>query len=398
MERVHRLVQSPRVQRERGPPGVRHRHRRPHGPRRHRVLSDDRPRLRSVLPVARSLASAGRRAALPPGRHRRGVRARLVGHAPVRARQRWAQRPGCAARRRPARRFHSRRGPRSPERSPAPSPLAAAAPPGSEGPVVVLGAAIGSLLGRAFRFTPQRTATFVGCASAAAISAAFNAPLAGAFFAIEEILGSFSVASFSPVVVASVVAAVVSRAVFGNHPAFPIPAAYGYGSIGRGPDLLPASRRRHRLYVDRLRANVFRNRCARGPIPPPARHAVDALDRRGTRRRHGMALARVPGRIRTPRPARRDVRAVGVVCAVRAGGRKDRRDRDHAGRRRIGWRLHTHPSMSVRRHRWRPRRAADAPLAAGRHSPRGLRGCGNGGAGRGRDRCADHRASCSSSR
>jgi CIC family chloride channel protein len=103
---------------------------------------------------------------------------------------------------------------------------------GSEGPVVVLGAAIGSALGRAFGFTPQRTATFVGCASAAAISAAFNAPLAGAFFAIEEILGSLSVASFSPVVVASVVAAVISRAVFGNHPAFPIPAAYGYGAIG----------------------------------------------------------------------------------------------------------------------------------------------------------------------
>lgn len=103
---------------------------------------------------------------------------------------------------------------------------------GSEGPVVVLGAAIGSVLGRAFRFTPQRVATFVGCASAAAISAAFNAPLAGAFFAIEEILGSLSVASFSPVVVASVVAAVVSRAAFGNHPAFPIPAPYGYGSVG----------------------------------------------------------------------------------------------------------------------------------------------------------------------
>jgi CIC family chloride channel protein len=103
---------------------------------------------------------------------------------------------------------------------------------GSEGPVVVLGAAIGSVLGRAFRFTPQRVATFVGCASAAAISAAFNAPLAGAFFALEEILGSLSVASFSPVVVASVVAAVVSRTAFGNHPAFPIPAPYGYGSVG----------------------------------------------------------------------------------------------------------------------------------------------------------------------
>jgi chloride channel protein, CIC family len=101
---------------------------------------------------------------------------------------------------------------------------------GSEGPVVVLGAAIGSALGRAFQFTPERVRVFVACACGAAISAAFNAPLAGAFFALEEILGSLGVASFSPVVVASVVAAVVSRAAFGNHPAFPIPSQYGYGS------------------------------------------------------------------------------------------------------------------------------------------------------------------------
>jgi chloride channel protein, CIC family len=101
---------------------------------------------------------------------------------------------------------------------------------GSEGPVVVLGAAIGSALGRAFQFTPERVRVFVACACGAAISAAFNAPLAGAFFALEEILGSLGVAEFSPVVVASVVAAVVSRAVFGNHPAFPMPTQYGYGS------------------------------------------------------------------------------------------------------------------------------------------------------------------------
>ena len=101
---------------------------------------------------------------------------------------------------------------------------------GSEGPVVVLGAAIGSALGRAFQFTADRVRVFVACGCGAAISAAFNAPLAGAFFALEEILGSLGVASFSPVVVASVVAAVVSRAVFGNHPAFPVPTQYGYES------------------------------------------------------------------------------------------------------------------------------------------------------------------------
>ncbi len=99
---------------------------------------------------------------------------------------------------------------------------------GAERPVAVFGAAIGSALGRVFRFPASRTTVLVGAGAAAGISAAFNAPLAGAFFALEEILGSFSVGAFPPVVVASVVAAVVSRAVFGNHPAFPIPEEYGY--------------------------------------------------------------------------------------------------------------------------------------------------------------------------
>lgn len=99
---------------------------------------------------------------------------------------------------------------------------------GSEGPVAVLGSTFGSWLGRIFRFESSRVSTLVGAGAAAAISAAFNAPLAGAFFALEEILGSFAAGAFSAVVVSSVLAAVVSRAVFGNHPAFPIPVEYGY--------------------------------------------------------------------------------------------------------------------------------------------------------------------------
>ncbi len=103
---------------------------------------------------------------------------------------------------------------------------------GSEGPVAVLGAASGSALGRAFRFAAGRTTLLVAAGTAAAISAAFNAPLAGAFFALEEILVGLNVAAFPVVVVASVVAAVVSRAVFGNHPAFPIPEEYSYRHVG----------------------------------------------------------------------------------------------------------------------------------------------------------------------
>jgi len=106
--------------------------------------------------------------------------------------------------------------------------LGAGASAGSEGPVAVLGAAVGSLLGRLFRFDPQRVKVLVGAGAAAGISAAFNAPLAGAFFALEEILGTFAVASFPPVVVSSVLAAVVSHIFLGRHPAVDIPMEYGY--------------------------------------------------------------------------------------------------------------------------------------------------------------------------
>lgn len=106
--------------------------------------------------------------------------------------------------------------------------LGGGASAGSEGPVAVLGAAAGSMLSRAFHFGADRTRLLVAAGAAAAISAAFNAPLTGAFFALEEILGGLSVAAFPVVVVASVVAAVISRAVFGNHPAFPIPIEYSY--------------------------------------------------------------------------------------------------------------------------------------------------------------------------
>jgi chloride channel protein, CIC family len=103
---------------------------------------------------------------------------------------------------------------------------------GSEGPVVVLGALIGSWLGRRFRFEPGRVRVLVGCATGAAISAAFNAPLAGAFFALEETLGTMSGISFAPVVVASVMSAVVSQAAFGNHPAFDLGnASFTYSHV-----------------------------------------------------------------------------------------------------------------------------------------------------------------------
>jgi len=94
---------------------------------------------------------------------------------------------------------------------------------GSEGPIVQIGAAFGSTLGQMLGVRVREVRTLVACGAAAGISATFNAPIAGALFAAEVIVGDFAVAQFSPIVISSVVATVVSRFVLGNHPAFPVP-------------------------------------------------------------------------------------------------------------------------------------------------------------------------------
>ncbi len=101
---------------------------------------------------------------------------------------------------------------------------------GAEGPVVVLGAAAGSRIGRWLRASPNRLRTLVGCGAAAGISAAFNAPIAGVIFGIEKILGAAGGMALGPFVVASILAATVSRAAFGNHPVLTLPTEFGVGS------------------------------------------------------------------------------------------------------------------------------------------------------------------------
>jgi CIC family chloride channel protein len=95
---------------------------------------------------------------------------------------------------------------------------------GREGPIVQIGSALGSTIGQALKVPASQLRTIVGCGAAAGISATFNAPIAGALFAAEIVVGNFAVAQLSPIVISSVVATVLSRFVLGNQPAFPVPA------------------------------------------------------------------------------------------------------------------------------------------------------------------------------
>ncbi|MGD2126392.1 MAG: chloride channel protein [Desulfobacteraceae bacterium] len=95
---------------------------------------------------------------------------------------------------------------------------------GREGPIVQIGSAIGSSIGQLLNVSAERIRTLVGCGAAAGIAATFNAPIAGSMFALEIVLGDFGLATFSPIVISSVVATAVSRHFLGNSPAFIVPA------------------------------------------------------------------------------------------------------------------------------------------------------------------------------
>lgn len=101
--------------------------------------------------------------------------------------------------------------------------LGAGASVGREGPAVHLGATVGALLARLPRFGRGISRTLMGCGAAGAVAASFNAPIAGALFAHEVVVGHYSASAFAPIVLASVAATIVSRLWFGVDPAFILP-------------------------------------------------------------------------------------------------------------------------------------------------------------------------------
>jgi CIC family chloride channel protein len=101
--------------------------------------------------------------------------------------------------------------------------LGSGASAGREGPVVHLGATLGSWIAGRLHLPAGSTRTLLGCGVAAAIAASFNAPIAGVLFALEVILGHYALSAFVPIVICAVAATVITRIQFGNFPAFAVP-------------------------------------------------------------------------------------------------------------------------------------------------------------------------------
>ena len=94
---------------------------------------------------------------------------------------------------------------------------------GREGPMVQIGATLGSTVGQIAGLRASAVRTFVACGAAGGIAATFNAPIGGAIFALEILMGRLH-ADFLLVLLTSLSSCVVARSFLGNYPAFVAPA------------------------------------------------------------------------------------------------------------------------------------------------------------------------------
>jgi H+/Cl- antiporter ClcA/CBS domain-containing protein len=108
------------------------------------------------------------------------------------------------------------------------------APFGAEGPIIVTGGAIGSLLGQVVKVSPSERKILLAAGAAAGMSATFGAPLAAVILAIELLLFEFSARAFVPLVVAASIAAGMHSALFGSGPLFRVPT-HDYAGLSALP-------------------------------------------------------------------------------------------------------------------------------------------------------------------
>ena len=100
--------------------------------------------------------------------------------------------------------------------------IASGASVGREGPIVQIGASIGSSLAQLFRLDPALRRTCLACGAAAGIAATFNAPIAGTLFAVEIILLDIEIGHISHIIISSVIASVFARVFWGEFPTFEV--------------------------------------------------------------------------------------------------------------------------------------------------------------------------------
>ncbi len=102
--------------------------------------------------------------------------------------------------------------------------LGAGASAGREGPIVHLGAVVAASASRRLNLPNAARRTLLASGAAGAVAASFNAPIAGVLFAQEVILGHFSITTFVPLVLSSVIATILSQWWFGDVAAFVVPS------------------------------------------------------------------------------------------------------------------------------------------------------------------------------
>jgi len=109
---------------------------------------------------------------------------------------------------------------------------------GREGPVVHLGASLAAWLGRRLAVPDAARRVLLGAGVAGAVAASFNAPLAGAFFALEVVVARFAFPAFAPVALGAAAGTVVGMLRYGGAPAFVVPHDWGLVSLSELPAFL----------------------------------------------------------------------------------------------------------------------------------------------------------------
>jgi CIC family chloride channel protein len=148
---------------------------------------------------------------------------------------------------------------------------------GPEDPSVQIGANLGSFLGARFGLPDDRVRTLVAAGAAAGIAAAFNAPIAGVFFAVEVVLGDFAGSGLGLILISSMTASVLVQAFVGPNPAFDVPA-YALRSAWELPAYVALGALAGPVAAAYVRAiDASRSLFDRSPVPRALRPAAAGL-------------------------------------------------------------------------------------------------------------------------